>query len=143
MNKSKYQPDDIGTGYLVVNVTTASGAIPLIGATVTIRSNGEQSEKGNVITTLLTDRNGNTERLALPAPSRSLSQQPENTLPFSTYNIDVILDKYQKNSFFSVPIFDGITSIQQVDLIPLPENGRENNYDPYSEKTFESSAPDL
>ena len=143
MNKESYQHDNIGIGYLIVKVTTASGAIPLEGATVTIRNNSDQIEKGNVITTLITDRNGNTERLFLPAPSRSLSQQPGNSLPFSTYNIDVLLDKYQKSSFFSVPVFDGVTSIQQVDLIPLPENGRESNYDPYSEKTFESMAPDL
>ena len=39
--------------------------------------------------------------------------------------------------------FDGITSIQSVDLIPLPENGREEGLTPSDTQFFEGENPDL
>ncbi len=144
MNSNQNIPNEPGTGFLVVKVFTGNGAIPLSGATVTVRNNEPNSEEsGNVITTLFTDRSGNTEKIALPAPSRLLSQSPGNLLPFSTYNIEVFLDRYQSATFQSVPIFDSILSIQPVELIPRTENGTTDNFDPYDQSFFESQSPEL
>lgn len=144
MNSNQNIPNEAGTGFLVVKVFTGNEAIPLSGATVTVRNNEPNSDiSGNVITTLFTDRSGNTEKIMLPAPPRFLSQSPGNLLPFSTYNIEVFLDRYQTTTFQSVPIFDGILSIQPVELIPRAENGTSDNFDPYSQNFFESQAPEL
>lgn len=144
MNSEQSIPNESGTGYLVVKVFTGSGAIPLSGATVTVRNNEPDTEaSGNVISTLFTDRSGNTKKIALPAPPKLLSQSPSSSPPFSTYNIEVFLDRYQSATFQSVPIFDGILSIQPVELIPRVENGRTDNFDPYSQSFFESQAPEL
>lgn len=144
MNSEQSISNESGTGYLVVKVFTGSGAIPLSGATVTVRNNEPDTEaSGNVISTLFTDRSGNTKKIALPAPPKLLSQSPSSSPPFSTYNIEVFLDRYQSATFQSVPIFDGILSIQPVELIPRVENGRTDNFDPYSQSFFESQAPEL
>ncbi len=144
MNSNQNIPNEAGTGFLVVKVFTGNEAIPLSGATVTVRNNELNSDiSGNVITTLFTDRSGNTEKISLPAPPRILSQSPGNLLPFSTYNIEVFLDRYQTTTFQSVPIFDGILSIQPVELIPRAENGTSDNFDPYDQSFFESQAPEL
>ena len=85
-----------GTGYLVVQVTTASSAIPLEGAFVTVSYDTEN--ENDVIYELRTDRDGKTARVPLPAPSRSTSQQPENSRPFSTYTVSVSLLGYENLS---------------------------------------------
>lgn len=134
---------ETGTGYLIVRVTTARGAIPLENATVNIRTALAPSEsqvdvspapdgtsapvptdKGNLIVAHRTDRDGLTPRTALTAPRIALSQSPGNANPYAVYDIDVALDGYLSRYFQNVPIFDTITSLQTVDLIPLPEGER-------------------
>ncbi len=134
-----------GIGYLIVKVVTGSGAIPLPGAIVTVRNTGAENGTGTgeVIATLYTDENGNTERIPLQAPSRSQSQTPGGQFPYSTYTIDVYMDRYVRNTYNDVPIFDGITAVQPVELIPLPENGSTDNYDPNNSIFYESPKPQL
>lgn len=114
----------IGTGYLIVRVSTASGAIPVSEATVAIRSgNGKEwGDKGAVVQILHTDRDGNTPRLALPAPPRTNSTQPGSMVPYASYQIDVSADGYYRQYFTGVPVYDGVTSIQPAALIPLADN---------------------
>ena len=122
-----------GTGYLIVRVATARGAIPLEGATVNIRSSafpdeaitdGEAARQGQLIAVLRTDRDGLAPRVALAAPSRTLSESPGNGRSYATYDIDVALEGYMSNFYQNVPIFDTVTSLQTVELIPLSEGER-------------------
>ena len=137
--------EGMGQGYLVVHVTTARGAIPLEGAQVNVRNYDPEFEegRGDVIASLVSGRDGNTEPLPLPAPPRSQSMQPGTVKPYATYNIEVDLEGYFSQSYANVPIFDGIAAIQPADLIPLPENGRTDSRTPDGERFFESTAPDL
>ena len=121
MNENAVNPDRSGTGYLVVQVTTAQNAIPLEGAQVTVRESGEGSS--GVLYELRSGRDGRTDRVSLQAPSRASSQRPSATRPYAMYNIEVRLPNYENASYQNVPIFDGITAIQQANLIPVPENG--------------------
>lgn len=62
-------------------------------------------------------------------------------MPYSLYNIDTDASGFYGVRNIDVPIYPGITSIQQVELIPLIEgtvrrNGNEIKYN-------ESSAPTL
>ena len=111
-------PSGGGTGYLVIQVTTASNAIPLEGAQVTLRDAG-----GRVLYELRSGRDGRTERVGLPAPSRNASARPSSTPPYALYHLEALLTGYDRAFYQNVPVFDGITAIQQIDLIPLPENG--------------------
>ncbi len=118
-----------GRGYLVVRVSTASQAIPLMGARVVIR--GDEEDFSGVIAVLKSGDNGLTPKLALLTPPRSGSTSPGGKA-FATYNIDITLDGYRSFSAHKVPIFDGITSVQPAELIPLTENGYPDIFSPYS-----------
>ncbi len=137
-----------GEGKLVFQVTTAGGAIPLEGAEITVRtfSSVADSNRGTVVAVLHSGPDGKTELLTLPAPARSLTMQPTkdgNPPPYALYDAEVNLDQYYTQSYISIPVFDGITSIQRVSLIPLPENGYSDSLRPDNERFFESESPNL
>ena len=135
-----------GEGYLIVQVSTAGGAIPLPDVIVTVRDyDPEQSGNvGNVISSMVTDRSGKTPILALPAPARALSQAPGSTvLPYALYSVDVKTDRYYENYYANVPIFDGIVAVQPAVLKALPDNEFTNNAGRDTQLFFESQNPDL
>lgn len=118
-----------GTGYLLVRVSTAQGAIPVPGATVTVRDGGgteADGTRGNIIRVLTTDRDGRTERLALAAPPKSDSAAPNGVVPYANYNIDVEAPGFYRLFFSAVPVYDTITSIQPALLIPIAQNGNQD-----------------
>ncbi len=117
-----------GRGYLIVPVSTAGGAVPLAGARVDIRAydaelGSDPATRGDVIASLVTDRDGKTPRVALPAPPREESETPNGKTPYAFYQAEVFLEGYYRQSYIAIPIFDGITAVQPAVLIPLPENG--------------------
>lgn len=145
MNQGIPQYDSLGytgTGYLIVRVSTASGALPLSGATVLIR--GSEDEFSAIIARLTSGEDGLTPKIALLAPPRSLSQSPtQNQKPYASYNVEVYLDGYHTLSAQNIPIFDGITSIQPAEMIPVPKNGYPIGRPPYEQQYTESNAPNL
>ena len=109
-------------GFLIVQTLTANGALPVENALVYVYEYGENGENGgNAIYTQKTDSSGRTDKLALRAVGKELSLTPENKHPYTTYNIVVSADGYYGSEKVNVPVFQGITSIQQVNLIPLSE----------------------
>lgn len=129
-----------GVGYVIVNVTTARGAIPITGATVRIFNYENGGENGSLVVTTKTNSSGRTDRIPLPAPPRSSSQAPGNGRSYSTYNIDAQYDGFYNQYYINVPIFDGVTAIQNVDLVPLAENGRDQTLD---SRFYENENPNL
>ncbi len=137
------QMNDTGIGGIVVRVTTASGAIPLEDALVTIREYRTGSG-GDIVATLRTNSSGLTEKISLPAPPRSTSLSPGNGKSYSSYIIQVDKDGYNMQQYINVPVFDGVVAVQNADLVPLPENGEIDRADPYNSGIFyESEAPRL
>ncbi len=135
-----------GTGYLIVRATTARGAIPLESARVTVRNRLPEFEegRGDAILSAVTDRSGSTARLSLPAPPKADSVTPGNAKPYASYDIEVFLDGYYQHRYYGIPIFDGITAVQQADLIPLPDNAFPDGITPDGTlyfRTDESQAP--
>lgn len=125
-----------GTGYLAVSVRTADGAVPLEGAVVTLRHGsdpalgGTEDDSGSAIASFLTDRSGMTPRIFLPAPPRSASQEPGGARPYALYSVEISLKGFFSNSYSDIPVFDGITSVQTVMLVPLPEDGADGGQVP-------------
>ena len=107
-------------GNLVVQVTAASGAVPIAGARVIVRA-----EENGIIRTLgtfLTDESGITAPLAVPTPSVSESLAPGGKIPYSEISAEISADGYFSAVNLHIPIYPGITSIQPVALIPLPDS---------------------
>lgn len=122
-----------GTGYLLVQVTTANTAIPLSDAFVTVSRDNAQNE---LLYTLRTGADGRTPRVALSAPAREDSFAPSDIPPFSTYNIAVQARGFGTANYNHVPIFDGITAFQQADLVPIPANGSPDGFTRSSPQQF-------
>lgn len=114
-------------GYLIVKVSTAQGAIPLSGASVSIR--GETSDS-DILYSLTTNADGQTERVSLPTPSKASSESPGNIRPYATYSIDVFKDGYLPLYFQNVPVFASVLSIQPAVMIPAPEGVADYRFPP-------------
>lgn len=106
------------TGYLKTSVTTARGAIPLKDAQVTIYKTIDGMTK--IFAHGLTDESGEFPSTALPAPPKGLSSTPTpgQSRPFATYNIVVTYPDYVPVKIHNVPVFEGIVSLQSVNMIP-------------------------
>lgn len=114
-------------GYLIVKVSTASGAIPVEGATVILQGKDENNQ--DIFISLLTNQDGLTTKVELPTPPRMLSSAPNlNSKPYSTYNLDVYKEGYYPQHYNGVPIFEGITAIQNARIIPISEFNMGNPY---------------
>ena len=137
--------NNTGYGYMIVRVTTARGAIPLEGAIVTVHNYDPEFEsgRGDVIATYKTDSSGLTPRFALPAPPRELSMSPGNGKSYLTYNLSVTKPGYYQQYYTNVPVFEGITAIQNADMIPLPDNGQTDNFTVEDNIFFETEDPAL
>ena len=113
--------NDQNSGRLVVRVSAASGAVPVPNATVIVRS----SENGipvRVLGVLRTDESGITFPLAIATPPLSESLTPGSNHPFSEISAEITADGYYTSVNINIPIYPGITSIQPVNLIPLPDS---------------------
>lgn len=117
--------ENTGTGWLIVVVSLARGAIPVEGAKVTVtKSDGDMA----LAAELFTDNSGRTEKLALPAPMAKYSQTPGGSMrPYSIYDIAVEKEGYYPEKAINVPIFDNNVSIQPMALIPLSETSVPEN----------------
>ena len=125
-------------GFLEVVVKTANGALPIDGAKVSVYEYlpNEDGMKGELLYSVLTNEDGHAPRLALGSKSKELSMSPGNENPFSVYNVNVEREGYYANQYINVPVFQGITSIQPVELIPLLEYGISNDDFPSTSQRF-------
>ena len=113
--------NDQNYGRLVVRASAASGAVPVPNATVIVRS----SENGipvRVLGVLTTDESGITFPLAIATPPLSESLSPGGKHPFSEISAEITADGYYTSVNINIPIYPGITSIQPVNLITLPDS---------------------
>ncbi len=130
-----------GEGRLIIRVTGGNGAFPIENAVVNVSGRNSDDEGSGIIYSLRTDESGLTETVVLPAPSGSLSLTPQSGIrPYSVYDITVTKNGYLDSENAGVQIFDGITSIQTFDMIPLQarQSGTRTN-DPLPYHTGENT----
>ncbi len=128
-------------GYLVVNVSTARGAIPLRDASVTVYF--DETANTGVARVLTTDMSGKTDKAALPAPSRQESELAGTNKPYATYTVNVTKDGYYPVTNTGVPVFSGVTSIQPVEMVPLAEYNSGEVYPRFGLDVTENTDPVL
>ena len=120
-------------GKLIVNVTTLRQLYPVVGAKVTIFT--DDLENMNIIDTSTTDQSGRSKVFMLPAPNRNLSLEVGADEPvYSSYGVLVEADGYANEVNLNLPIFRGVTSLQNVDLTLLSaQNGKTININDQAE----------
>lgn len=103
-------------GTIISQITTSDALIPVENAYVWI------TQGNNLLNFQVTDKNGKTEPITLPAPDKSESLSPGNTsLAFGAYDIHVYHPMYQPFEIKNIQVFSGITTLQQLSLILQPE----------------------
>ena len=108
-------------GSMRIRTYAASGAIPIDGALVKIY--GIDDYNGDVAYSLLTDADGITRAVSLPAPPKAYSSAPgakEN--PYSVYNVEIAKEGFYPKRIDNVPIFNGISAVLPIEMIPLSYN---------------------
>lgn len=107
------------TGYLKLKVSTGRGAVPIYSANITIFKQNDDTRYN--IASETTDLNGLTIPIPLPAPDKSQTFNPQNPRPYASYNILVQHPEYKEVLLENIPIFDGITSVQNVNMLAQKE----------------------
>ncbi len=105
------------TGTLLVNTAVAGGALPISNSVVKIV--GASEENRGIEYSVLTDENGVTKEIPLPAPLKSLSEAPNAPeVPYALYNIEVSSDGYYTKKIFDVAVFADTLTVLSVNMIP-------------------------
>ncbi len=106
-------------GYIQVNVRTGDESTPIEGATVMVTAIVGGSRL--IIASGRTDQSGTTEKIGVPAQDISGSQSPgAEERPYNLYDVSVTAENYFNARSVDVPVFAGITSIQNFSMIPVP-----------------------
>lgn len=105
------------TGYIQVHAYASYAQIPLQDVTVTV-----SAPDGTAIAMRLTDRSGRIVPIAIPVPDRAESLSPDpSERPYATVNLTARVRDYEQIFIDDVQIFAGITTNQELPMIPLSE----------------------
>ena len=110
------------SGTLVTRVFTGRGELPVEGASVAIVRPGTAG-RNQLLSIQVSDRSGDTDPTRIDAPALENSQSPEGETPFALVDVWVSRQGYRTLIVENIQIFPGVTSVQELPLIPLPEAG--------------------
>lgn len=122
-------------GRLRITATSGNRASPIEDVLITVTRAG--TEPPELLAVLLTDSNGTTQTLEISAPSETLSETPSDEKVSATVDITAYKKGYFEVLNRNVAVFSGITSIQPVNMVPLPLNS------PPMKSVFTERSPNL
>ena len=104
-------------GFIQISAYTAAGALPV--SNVTVRISGNEEGNIGIEYSMITDRNGLTEVVALPTPAKSYSLSPgASEQPYAKYDVQASADGFYEKNIYDVAVFSGIKSILPLEMIP-------------------------
>lgn len=105
-------------GYITARAYMSYAQIPLEDVAVVVTA-----QDGTAIAMRLTNRSGLTEPIPIPTPDRSESESPEDNgkRPFTDVMLYAYKTDFEQISARNVQIFPGITTVQDLEMIPLSE----------------------
>lgn len=110
------------TGTIITRVFTSRGQLPVENVTVSILRR-IQNTVPQLLSVQISDRNGNTQPISVPTPEVENSQTPNMPAPYALFDIWAEHPGYQLLVIQNVQVFPGVSSIQNLPLVPLPEAG--------------------
>ena len=112
----------MASGTLVTRVFTGRAELPIAGASVSVvKKDGDRLL--DLLTVQITGRGGDTEAYIIDTPEPEQSQSPGNPAPYALVDLWVDRQGFQLLVVEDVPIFPGVTSVQDLPLVPMPEDG--------------------
>ena len=131
-NVAEFQSRNKGDGNLKVQVFSGRQAFPVVNAQVVVTK--EFDDGPFTFIDDLTDTSGIVEGMSLNTPLSSEATENNKILPYSTYSIRVTHPYFISTVYTNVPVFDGITSIQPVNLVPKTGTPTDDNDIVYTEQ---------
>ncbi len=112
------------TGTLSVRVYTSQAQIPLEGATVVVAAPGKEG-KWKLLSIQNTDSSGKIKTITLDTPalgeSTSPGGLPGDGAPFALCSLWAEQPGYAMLQVENVQVFPGVETVQDMELIPLPQ----------------------
>ena len=112
------------TGTLSVRVFTSRAQIPLAGATVVVAERGEGG-RWKLLSIQNTDSSGKIRTITIDAPALGESTSPGGLpgpgAPFALCSVWAEQPGYAMLQVENVQVFPGVETVQNMELIPLPE----------------------
>ena len=112
------------TGILSVRVYTSQAQIPLEGATVVVAAPGEEG-RWKLLPIQCTDSSGKIKTIQIDAPalgeSTSPGGLPGDGAPCALCSVWAEQQGYAMLQVENVQIFPGVETVQNMELIPLPQ----------------------
>lgn len=108
-------------GTILTRVYTSRAQIPVQGATVAFTQRGQEG-RHVLLAVRITDANGRTSPVRAATPSASASESPGTADPFAVCDIWAESPGYELLVVENVQIFPNTQTLQELELIPLPEH---------------------
>ena len=127
----QFQLENPASGTIKTQVFTARGAYPVEQAQVDLYKVFPEGDY--LISRQYTDRSGQVNPVTVPVYQRSLSESPGDSTPYVSYRVAVTHPGFADVVIEQVPVFEGVTSLQSVNLIPMaatpsaPDDSTESN----------------
>lgn len=113
-------------GTISIRAFTSRAQIPIPGAAAAVTRPAGQG-RHQLVALRITDENGLTEPVPLPAPLLSQSDQPGGAQPFAVCDVWVEHPDYRLLHMENVQLFPGVETRQDAELMPLPEYPEEGD----------------
>lgn len=130
-NVDEFKAENKGEGTMRVQAFSGQQAFPVVSANVVVSK--DFSDGTYTFFEGLTDTSGILENMSLTAPESGVANEENEILPYSTYTIRVTHPFFRTTVYNNVPVFDGITSIQPVNLVPKTGTPIDDNDIVYNE----------
>ena len=123
------------SGFLELHAYTAGEALPIPNINFRI-SGGEEANRGTDYS-VISDRNGDSPVITLPAPSLSFSLTPNaQEQAYSLYDVEVSGQGFYPQKLIGITVFPDILSILRIELVPDGELRRSTS-PPQSDNVIE------
>lgn len=130
-NVEEFKSRNNGEGTLRIQAFSGQQAFPVVNANIVVSK--DFTDGTYTFFNDLTDTSGIVENMSLSAPRSGVANKDNEILPYSTYTIRVTHPFFRTTVYNNVPVFDGITSIQPVNLVPKTGTPIDDNDIVYSE----------
>ncbi len=131
-NLTEFQNRNRGKGNMRVQVFSGREAFPIVNARVVVTK--DFNEGTHTFFDDLTDTSGIVENMSLTTPISDTATENNNILPYSTYTVRVTHPYFISTVYTNVPVFNGITSIQPVNMVPKTGTPTDDNDIVYVER---------
>ena len=113
------QQEELDTeGQLTFSVMSAVGMFPVANAVITIAN---PNEPENIIATVTTNEDGQTEDVTLQTPPFALSQTPGDERPYAIYYVEISAEGYEDVRIEGTEVFARSITVQPVRMNPVEE----------------------